>query len=261
MITDFKKVRKKNQMGRQNKSSNASCEGKQHFSHPHILKPIVNRHETLTCNACEQPNNNKPNFRGCNSCQYFLHDNCFDAPRFLNHASHPSHPLTLHQIPSYSSRTYTCKACNSAGNAFCFSCAACEFDIHLQCASCPSSILVDKHPHQLGLHFGSPYEDKNMEYVCDICNEIMNKNDWLYYCAGCDFGSHLRCAITSPEVGVFPEQHRPSPNPYSNSNLNPNPNAAVEMINSVNAAHERLIAAQIRAQFAARGQEAALDLI
>lgn len=89
----------------------------------------------------------------------------------------------------------------------------------------------------------------------------MNKNDWLYYCAGCDFGSHLRCAITSPEVGVFPEQHRPSPNPYSNSNLNPNPNAAVEMINSVNAAHERLIAAQIRAQFAARGQEAALDLI
>ncbi|KAH0782411.1 hypothetical protein KY290_002009 [Solanum tuberosum] len=252
-------------MGRQNKSTNATSQGKQHFSHPHILKPIVNPPETLTCNACEQPNNNKPNFHGCNSCQYFLHDNCFNAPRFLNHSSHPSHPLTLHQIPSYSSRSYTCKACGSAGNGFCFSCAACGFDIHLQCASSPSSILVNNHPHQLELHFGSPYEDKNSKYNCDMCKVIMNKDDWLYYCAGCDFGSHLRCAITNPEVCVFPKQQCPipnsNPNPSQNSNSNLNPNAAVEMINSVNAAHEQLIAAQIRAQFVALGQEAALDLI
>ncbi|KAM3357826.1 hypothetical protein P3S68_020757 [Capsicum galapagoense] len=82
-------------MGRQNRSSsNAASEGKQHFSHLHILKLIVNppESETLTCNACEQPNiGNKP-FYGCNSCQYFLHENCFNAPRFLNHSSHPSHP-------------------------------------------------------------------------------------------------------------------------------------------------------------------------
>ncbi|KAG5627336.1 hypothetical protein H5410_012554 [Solanum commersonii] len=239
-------------MGRQNKSTNATSQGKQHFSHPHILKPIVNPPETLTCNACEQPNNNKPNFHGCNSCQYFLHDNCFNAPRFLNHSSHPSHPLTLHQIPSYF-----------------------ESFLYLQglWLCCPSSILVNNHPHQLELHFGSPYEDKNIKYNCDMCKVIMNKDDWLYYCAGCDFGSHLRCAITNPEVGVFPKQQCPNPNsnsnpnpspspsPSQNSNSNLNPNAAVEMINSVNAAHEQLIAAQIRAQFVARGQEAALDLI
>lgn len=244
-------------MGRQNQSTNATSEGKQHFSHPHILKPIVNPPENkrLICNACEQPYNDKPNFHGCNICQYFLHENCFNAPHFLNHSSHPSHALTLHPIPPYSSRTYTCNACGSAGNGFCFSCAACGFDIHLQCASCPSSILVNKHPHQLGLHFGSPYEDKNITYVCDMCNVIMNRDDWLYYCAACDFASHLHCGITSLEVGVFPTQHRPSPNP--NSNLNP----AVEMINSVDNAHERLIAAQIRAQMAARGRENALDLI
>ncbi|KAK4372224.1 hypothetical protein RND71_007608 [Anisodus tanguticus] len=252
-------------MGRQNRSTNAASQGKQHFSHSHNLK-IVNpadQAKTLTCNACEQPDNNKPNFHGCNSCQYFLHENCFNAPRFLVHSSHPSHPLTLLQTPTYSSHSYTCKACGSAGNGFCFSCACCEFDIHLQCASCPSSILVDKHPHQLELHFGSPYDDKSIEYVCDMCNVIMNRDEWLYYCASCDFASHLKCAIISPEVGVFPKQQRPIPN--SSPNLNPNPsrnsNATLEMINAANEAHEQIIAAQIGAQIAARGREACLDLV
>ncbi|KAJ8565672.1 hypothetical protein K7X08_008248 [Anisodus acutangulus] len=237
-------------MGRQNQSTRATSQGKQHFSHPHNLK-IVNpadQAKTLTCNACEQPDNNNPYLHGCNSCQYYLHENCFNSPRFLNHSSHPSHPLTLHQIPTYSSRSFTCKACGSAGNGFCFSCACCEFDIHLQCASYPSSILVDKHPHQLELHFGSPYEDKSMAYVCDICNVIMNKDNWLYYCASCDFGSHLKCTI-SPEVGVFPKQQRPIPNPTVNT------------INAANEAHEQIIAAQLRAQIEARGREAALDLL
>ncbi|KAJ8573526.1 hypothetical protein K7X08_010037 [Anisodus acutangulus] len=236
-------------MGRQDQSTNAACQGKQHFSHPHILKLIVNSAEsdTLTCNACEQQNIiNKPNFYGCNSCQYFLHENCVNAPRFLDHSSHPFHHLTLLPIPTYSSRSYTCNACGSTGNGFSFSCAPCQFDIHMQCASCPSSILVDKHPHHLGIHFGSPYEDKNIEYNCDICTVIMNKDDWLYYCAECDFGSHLHCAILSPEVGVFPRQQGPNP--------------AVETINAVNEAHEKIIAAQLRALTEARGREAALDL-
>ncbi|XP_018625001.2 protein VACUOLELESS GAMETOPHYTES-like [Nicotiana tomentosiformis] len=241
-------------MGRQNQNTD---ESKQHFSHPHVLKPVNPAEvETLTCNACEKPSNSNKPFYGCNSCQYFLHENCSNAPRFLNHSSHPSHPLTLLPIPTYSSRSYTCNACGSAGNiGSCFSCACCEFDIHLQCASCPSSLLVDKHPHQLGLLFGSPYQDKNTEYVCDICNVIMNRESWLYYCAGCDFASHLQCAI-SPEVGVFPRQQRPSPSPHPN----PNPNPTVETINSVNEAHEQILAAQLRAQIEARGREAALDI-
>ncbi|XP_049368883.1 uncharacterized protein LOC125833738 [Solanum verrucosum] len=257
-------------MGRQNRGTNAGPQDKQHFSHSHILKLIVNPTETvLTCNACEQPNNTNKPFYGCNTCQYFLHENCFNAPRFLNHSSHPAHPLTLLPSATYSSCSFTCKACDSAGIGFCFSCACCEFDIHLQCASCPSLILVDKHPHQLELNFGSPYEDKDSEYVCDICTEIMNKENWLYYCGGCDFASHLQCVITSPEVGVFAKQQRPVPNPNSNSNSNPNPNpnpnrnpnARVEMINSANEADEQIMAAQLRAQIAARGREACLDLM
>ncbi|KAH0726171.1 hypothetical protein KY285_001881 [Solanum tuberosum] len=173
-------------MGRLNGGTN---EGKQHFSHQHVLKQIVNPTETLTCNACEKPNNSNKPFYGCNTCQYFLHENCFNAPRILNHSSHPLHPLTLHQIPSYASGSYICNACGSVGNGFCFNCAGCEFDIHLQ-------------------------------------------------------------------FGVFPKQLQ-RPNPSRNSHAT----AAVEMINSVNDDHDRLITAQIAAQIDARGRRAMLDLI
>ncbi|MCD7446824.1 hypothetical protein HAX54_016918 [Datura stramonium] len=69
---------------------------------------------------------------------------------------------------------------------------------------------------------------------------------WINTCI--NWGS-TSCAIISPEVGVFPRQQHPNPYP------------AVEMINSVSDAHERLIAAQLRAQIEARGREAALDLL
>ncbi|XP_060169028.1 uncharacterized protein LOC132599872 [Lycium barbarum] len=398
-------------MGREKRS----CQGKQHFSHPHILKLIMNPAlaETLTCNACKQPNiTTKPNFYGCNSCQRFLHENCLNASRFLDHSSHPSHHLTLLPVPTYSNCSYTCKACGSAGNGFSFSCAPCEFDIHLQCAllpqtvvlpqhphelelifespfddepdestifvcdichdnadlnywlyycadcdfgthlecaisksvsqqerkllvnkprpnpvvlmkkegepikiqeinyedvdekeeaeeeeeeeevedkeeeeeededededeeeeelKIPRSILIDKHPHELELLFGSPYEDKDITFACDICNIIMDRAESLYYCADCDFGSHLQCACPD-SYDAFPTSqqstHNLNPNPYPTyPNQNPkypilNPNPTVEMINSVNDAHEQLIAAQIESQIAARGRQAMLDSI
>ncbi|XP_049376245.1 uncharacterized protein LOC125841208 [Solanum stenotomum] len=243
-------------MGREKRT----CQGKQHFSHPHLLKLIVNPSETLTCNACEQPNITTT-FYGCNTCQYFLHENCLNAPRFLDHSSHPSHHLTLLPTPTYSNRSYTCKACGSAGNGCSFSCACCEFDVHMHCALLPQtvvlSILIDKHQHELELCFGSPYEDKDTLFACDICNIIMDSDESLYYCADCDFGSHLHCA--SPDADVLPSSHqRRNPNPKYQI---PNVNSSVEMINSVSDAHERLIAAQIESQIARRGRQAILDSI
>ncbi|XP_060169029.1 protein VACUOLELESS GAMETOPHYTES-like [Lycium barbarum] len=222
-----------------------------HFSHPHILK-LVNpsESETLTCNACEQQNTNNKPFYGCNACQYFLHENCLNAPCFLDHSSHPSHPLTLHPMPTYPTRSYLCNACGSVGNAFSFSCARCQFDIHVQCASCPSSILVDKHEHQLELIFGSPYQDKDIEYFCDICDAVMNKDNWLYYCADCDFGAHLQCA--SPELVVYlgSQPINQNPNPI------PNANSTLEMINSVNEANQQVFEAQVATRMMAQlGQD------
>ncbi|XP_049368680.1 uncharacterized protein LOC125833565 [Solanum verrucosum] len=192
-------------MGREKRA----CQGKQHFSHPHILKPIVNPTETLTCNACEQPNITS-NFYGCNTCQYYLHQNCLNAPRFLDHSSHPSHHLTLLPTPTYSNRSYTCKACASAGNGFSFSCARCEFDVHMHCALLPQTVFLSQHHHHdLVLIFESPFyddaDDESTVFVCDLCRDNVDLNNWFYYCADCDFGTHLECAISKS----VSEQERP----------------------------------------------------
>ncbi|MCD7446822.1 hypothetical protein HAX54_016916 [Datura stramonium] len=252
-------------MGRKNRTDTTSSQrtttsfqdNQAHFSHPHILE-LVNPTElaettSLTCNACEQKNTSNKPFYGCSSCHYFLHENCLNAPRFLDHSSHPSHPLTLLPIPTYPTRSYLCNACGSAGNGFSFSCACCQFDIHVQCASCPSSVLVDKHPHQLELIFGSPYEDKNTEYVCDVCDAVMNRDNWLYYCADCDFGAHVQCA--SPELVVYPGSQ------LTNSNPNPNANSALEMINSVNETSEHFFEYQLASRMAARLGEDMLESV
>ncbi|KAH0730967.1 hypothetical protein KY289_002155 [Solanum tuberosum] len=203
---------------------------------------------TLPCNACEQQNKSNKPFYGCNSCQYFLHENCLNAPRFLDHSSHPAHPLTLLPIPTYPTRSFLCNACGSSGNGFSFSCARCQFDIHVQCASCPSSLLIDKHPHQLELIFGSPYQDKDhIKYVCDVCDAVMNKDNWLYYCADCDFAAHLQCA--SPELNVYP----------GSRSINPNANSALEMINSVNEISDNFFEYQLASRMATRLGEEMMD--
>lgn len=158
------------------------CQGKQHFSHPHILK-LINQAEceTLTCNVCEQPNITSCNFYSCNTCQYFLHANCLNAPRFLNHSSHPSHHLTLLPVPTYSNRCFTCKAYGAAGNGGGFSCACCDFDIHIQCAFLPQTVFQSQHPHhELELIFESPFDDdaddESIVFVCDVYRDNVDLN-------------------------------------------------------------------------------------
>ncbi|PHU30692.1 hypothetical protein BC332_02785 [Capsicum chinense] len=216
-------------MGRENRA----CQSKQHFSHPHILK-LINQAESenLTCSACEQPNiTNKPNFYGCNSCQYILHEYCLDAPRFLDHSSHPSHHLTLLPLPTYSSRSYTCNACGSAGNGFSFSCARCDFDIHTQCALLPQNVFLSHHHHhELELIFESPFDDdtddENIVFVCDICHDNVDLKNWLYYCADCDFGAHIRCGISKHVSQLEPKLqvvNKPRANPVLTTNTEEDP--------------------------------------
>ncbi|PHU30697.1 hypothetical protein BC332_02790 [Capsicum chinense] len=169
----------------------------QHFSHHHILKSLVlDENEGLQCQACEKPIFEP--FHGCISCNFYLHDNCLNAPRSLVHPSHPSHPLTLLPTPTYSSRSFTCNACGSEGRLCSLSCAHCEFDLHVQCALLPQSVLLAQHHHhELKLTFDSSVadEDESTIFVCDLCHGKTDENYWLYYCAECDFGTHVECGI------------------------------------------------------------------
>ncbi|XP_015071099.1 uncharacterized protein LOC107015360 [Solanum pennellii] len=174
----------------------------QHFSHHHILKKLVlDENEELQCQACE--NSIFVPFHGCISCNFYLHDNCLNAPRSLIHPSHPSHPLTLLPAPTYSSRSFTCNACGSEGRSCSLSCAHCEFDLHMQCALLPQTVLLPQHHyHELKLIFDSSFgdEDESCIFICDLCNGKVEHNSWLYYCADCDFGTHIECSSISKYV-------------------------------------------------------------
>ncbi|GFQ00464.1 probable nucleoredoxin 1 [Phtheirospermum japonicum] len=118
---------------------------KQHFSHHHILLPLQPEHgKTFNCRACDNPISEP--FHGCLSCNFHLHGCCADAPRSLNHPSHPSHPLTLAPTPTYPSGSFTCNACSLQGRAYSFSCACCEYDLHVQCALMPKTTESKEHP-------------------------------------------------------------------------------------------------------------------
>ncbi|PIN25185.1 hypothetical protein CDL12_02083 [Handroanthus impetiginosus] len=165
-------------------------QNKQHFSHHHILLPLqLDEGEKINCKACEdsiiEP------FHGCLSCKFYLHDSCIEAPHSLGHPSHPAHPLTLLPTPTYPSRSFTCNACILEGNTFSYSCARCEFDLHVQCACKPNALFVQNHPRELQMVFEFPYDDKSTPFACDLCNGIINPDKWLYYCRACDFGKKM----------------------------------------------------------------------
>ncbi|CAI9769416.1 unnamed protein product [Fraxinus pennsylvanica] len=227
----------------------------QHFSHQHILNAFkLDIGKKIDCNACENPITEP--FHGCYSCNYYIHDQCLNIPRSLQHASHPAHPLTLLPNPTYSSKSFSCNACGSQGSAFSFSCAHCEYDLHIHCAKLPAKILIDKHPHELNLLFVSPYKDQNVAFVCDECHGIANRDNWVYYCAHCDFGMHSNCT-----TGNVTGKDAASSSQSGHEHLMDSVTRQVEDIQAFNEAQERLAAATLEAKMNARGRKAILDMI
>ncbi|KAL3516599.1 hypothetical protein ACH5RR_023501 [Cinchona calisaya] len=175
-----------------------------HFGHEHLLIPLVlDKGDELYCKACElvivEP------FHGCLSCNYYLHDKCLNIPRSIQHPSHPSHPLTLLPIPTYPTSAFTCNACGSNGNGFGYSCAHCEFDIHIQCASLPRKVKnLEIHHHDLKLTFEF-VQEKNSMFECAVCGDTLEVDRWRFYCGECDFGTHLGCVEVDNEMGFSSE--------------------------------------------------------
>ncbi|KAL3622419.1 hypothetical protein CASFOL_033830 [Castilleja foliolosa] len=106
-----------------------------HFSHHHGLvlhQPPQASHHDIHCSGCKS--HASGDVYACWQCNYFLHGQCFTAARSLKHPSHPHHPLTLVPFPTHPSGSFICNTCYIAGDAFSYSCSACEFDIHVHCA-------------------------------------------------------------------------------------------------------------------------------
>ncbi|KAL3537284.1 hypothetical protein ACH5RR_000650 [Cinchona calisaya] len=108
-----------------------------HFSHVHGLAYHQMPQGTeVQCAGCKFPGSGT--VYACWQCNYFLHDQCFQASRSLKHPSHPTHPLTLVPYPTYPSNSFYCNACNLVGSGFSYCCSACEFDLHVHCGHTPN---------------------------------------------------------------------------------------------------------------------------
>ncbi|KAK1424921.1 hypothetical protein QVD17_20262 [Tagetes erecta] len=112
-------------------------QGCKHFSHLHnLVMHQMPEGVQVTCSCCNSSGTGTVYV--CWQCNFFVHAQCFKATRSLKHPSHPLHPLTLVPYPTYPSNSFYCNSCQSIGTGFSYSCADCEFDLHVQCA-CPIS--------------------------------------------------------------------------------------------------------------------------
>ncbi|CAK9144773.1 unnamed protein product [Ilex paraguariensis] len=52
-------------------------------------------------------------------------------------------------------------------------------------------ILMDPTLVMLVVLKQTPFNDKSVIFGCDVCGVAVDKRQWVYYCAGYDFGTHL----------------------------------------------------------------------
>ncbi|XWS67775.1 hypothetical protein CRYUN_Cryun04dG0034300 [Craigia yunnanensis] len=179
-------------------SNRRSCVN--HFSHKHPLRPIkVEAEEELICSGCGLDLSGSALKCSKSNCEFILHKSCFNLEPVLQHNYHPDHPLTLLSTPPkyYRNKLFICDACGDHGTSFDYHCSSCQLDLHVGCAFSPKTMNHVDHQHPLTLFYSSSCNrgNDNVTFICDVCNEVVPKKHWVYYCEKCDYGTHLLCTI------------------------------------------------------------------
>ncbi|KAG6395071.1 hypothetical protein SASPL_145662 [Salvia splendens] len=175
-----------------------------HFSHPHVLKQMdIEEKKAKVCSACECELSGSAYCCTEAYCTFNLHKDCFDSPREVRHKSHLDHPLTLLSAPPYSDG-FTCNACLKDGKGFAYNCAACSYDLHIDCVRWPDAVARPDHKHELKLYYSSAAGSgqEAAAFECDVCRNPVHEMAWLYLCRECDFGTHLECVAS----GIIQQQ-------------------------------------------------------
>ncbi|KAL7098061.1 hypothetical protein ACP275_10G181900 [Erythranthe tilingii] len=185
-----------------------------HFSHQHpLILHKIQTGEQFQCNGCNLLCV-KDSIYTCWSCKFFLHEHCGNANRYVNHPSHPTHPLVLVPSPTYCSGAFMCDACGSPGTAFSYSCPLCEVDLHINCAFLPPAVIHNAHHHEV--HLGLTPEKPHSPDCCKLCRKELSCKYWSYACEKpeCDFRVHTFCATSEVRPGFYqdnqPENQTPA---------------------------------------------------
>ncbi|KAI3498562.1 hypothetical protein L1887_34338 [Cichorium endivia] len=134
-------------------------QGYKHFSHSHnLIMHQLPEGVDVSCSGCNSSGNDTVFI--CWQCNFLLHEQCYRATRSLKHPSHPPHPLTLVPFPTYPSNSFYCNSCEIIGTGFSYSCANCEFDLHVQCAYSISSAASFQKAQQYPMNYYNSHQDR-----------------------------------------------------------------------------------------------------
>ncbi|KAJ0626179.1 putative chromatin regulator PHD family [Helianthus annuus] len=172
-----------------------------HFSHEHNLSMYqVQPGQQLRCSGCDKFCDKT--IYACWQCNFFLHEHCGNATRYIKHPSHSSHYLILSPYPTYPSNCFLCNACGTNGLRFSYCCALCEVDLHVNCAFLPPKVAHKAHPHELVLNHTSETGVQNQ--VCKMCRKPLDSKHWSYECLVCaNYGVHTLCATNEIKMGLY----------------------------------------------------------
>lgn len=162
--------------------------------HPqHTLFICSNDKECLVgcCNACNSLFNGFSYY--CKSCSLAFDVGCCFLPNRIQHNVH-KHPLSLRAQRSTDDK-HVCRACGfNATSELEFGCEACSYMLHIRCTLFPDTVRHKWDPHPLPLMY-PPFYDHGGEMYCEICEEEVDLNYWLYRCVLCDQSFHVECLL------------------------------------------------------------------
>ncbi|KAF9624712.1 hypothetical protein IFM89_013250 [Coptis chinensis] len=114
----------------------------------HSLTSFPQRLQGLAVPLCDACGEQVTGFRyNCTACDLDFHILCVSMPLSLKHQAHP-HTLNLAFNSPYQTKGFSCDICQKLGsNRWLYRCNACEFDVHLNCAT--SNPRVSEIRHQI----------------------------------------------------------------------------------------------------------------
>ncbi|XVE89958.1 hypothetical protein DITRI_Ditri20bG0038100 [Diplodiscus trichospermus] len=150
--------------------------------------------DTTYCFACQEDISLRtPYSRSywCEKCDFRIDFRCASLLPTLKHKCHP-HLLTY--FGNTSKKLFDCSVCHK-NISYCnfYRCVQCDFNVHLQCISTPST-RHKYHRHLLVL-LNSVEEDDSGEYYCDVCEKERNPKHPVYYCEKCNYIAHIECIL------------------------------------------------------------------
>ncbi|KAL3533719.1 hypothetical protein ACH5RR_007240 [Cinchona calisaya] len=108
----------------------------QHGSHNMHLLILMRRPASLLCDACGETQ--KGYFYMCNSCSFYIHQDCASSPKTIKHSDHDHHLTLSYSLPVGFSPfdAWLCLICRKRlGEHFwIYYCRRCRFFAHLKCA-------------------------------------------------------------------------------------------------------------------------------